>query len=154
MQIPYALPHAARAVLIIGTLTFLALSSQLALFWNIRVQKPLDAHGAFNNTSLKPAQHVSNSGKSGRVYMHYGHGAMEHGVSLDGFFNDAMRIHLEYDAIHGYPSFVLRSDLYDGVWGKVAYLATIIAEQMAKPRDQRLEWLWYVIALQARPSLC
>lgn len=73
--------------------------------------------------------------------MHYGSGAMENGVSLDGYYNESMRLHLAYDSAHGYPSYVLRSDVYEGVWNKVVYIATIIAEQLMKHESERLEWL-------------
>jgi len=74
--------------------------------------------------------------------MHYGSGAQEEGVPLDAYYNDSMRLHLAYDASHGYTSYVLKNDMYEGVWNKVVYIATIIAEQLMKPESERLQWLW------------
>lgn len=74
--------------------------------------------------------------------MNYGSGAEEGGVILDDFYNEAMQLHLAYDEAHGYPSFVLERDVYEGVWNKIVFLATIVGEELMKEEDERLEWLW------------
>lgn len=144
----------------IGILTFLSVTFQLVAFWGHReglllqsrihndvLLQPAAQNGSLlqpaqNNTLLQPAQDDKPQPTIGRVYMHYGHGAQEKGVPLDAFYNESMRLHLTYDTTHGYPSYVLKSDMYEGVWNKIVYLSTIIAEQLQKPEAERLQWLW------------
>ena len=149
MRLSQALPYAAQALLILCLLTLLAVSSQLATVWKLRAGLPLQPRPSSESTNISALQHAPSpdvpQAKIGRVYMHYGSGAQESGIPLDGFYNESMRLHLAYDAANDYRSFVLTSDMYEGVWNKVVYLATIIAEELMKPEQERLEWLWWVL---------
>jgi len=77
-----------------------------------------------------------------RVYMQYGEGFWEDDLLLDEVYNHTLENHLAYDKRHGYGSYVLTKDIYDGIWNKVVYLASIITTELIKPDEERLQWLW------------
>lgn len=68
--------------------------------------------------------------------MHYGDAG-----DMTEVFNKTMTNHLAYDKLHGYPSFVLASDIYNGLFNKPLFLSQIMAEELEKSEDERLEWL-------------
>jgi len=79
--------------------------------------------------------------------MKYGEGFMEEELSLDEVYNQTLENHLAYDQRHGYGSHVLTKDIYDGIWNKVVYLASLIATELLKPDEERLQWLWFVYSV-------
>jgi len=90
------------------------------------------------NTYIEPVQRPTIA----RVYMQYGEGFWEDDLLLDEVYNQTLESHLAYDRRHGYGSFVLTKDIYDGIWNKVVYLASIIGTELIKPEEERLQWLW------------
>lgn len=90
------------------------------------------------NTYIEPSQRPTIA----RVYMQYGQGFWEDDLLLDELYNQTLENHLAYDRTHGYGSFMLTTDIYDGIWNKVVYLASIIATELIKPEEERLQWLW------------
>jgi hypothetical protein len=61
-------------------------------------------------------------------------------------YERALRTHEAHDRLHGYPIFVLRESLLDDVWTKPAYILSLILRELAKPKGQRLEWLFWIDA--------
>ncbi|KAF2838866.1 glycosyltransferase family 34 protein [Patellaria atrata CBS 101060] len=61
----------------------------------------------------------------------------------DPCYDRAIESHNLHNQIHGYPEFVLRERLLSGLWSKHAYILHIITEELAKPEDQRLQWVWW-----------
>jgi len=90
------------------------------------------------NTYIEPTQRPTIA----RVYMQYGEGFWEDDLLLDELYNQTLENHLAYDRRHGYGSFMLTKDIYDGIWNKVVYLASIIGAELIKPEEERLQWLW------------
>jgi hypothetical protein len=72
--------------------------------------------------------------KIGKVMMVYGNGSNE-------IYERAIRTHEEHCRRLGYPIFVLRNSMLQGYWNKNAILLSVILQELAKPVDQRLEWL-------------
>lgn len=132
-----------RALLVLAVLTFILITSQLAL------------HSSFTATFASPKELLTPPGSKqqndtsqratiARVYMKYGQGFYEDDLLLDEVYNQTMENHLAYDRKHGYETYVLSKDVYDGIWNKVVYLASIISIELLKPDEERLQWLWFV----------
>jgi hypothetical protein len=59
-------------------------------------------------------------------------------------YENAIASHKLHNDIHGYPHFILREQMLRGLWSKHAYILTIIGNELAKPENERLEWvLWH-----------
>jgi hypothetical protein len=59
-------------------------------------------------------------------------------------YERALSLHEMHAEKMGHPMFVLRKRLLPGLWSKPAYILSIILKEMAKPREQQLEWLLWV----------
>jgi hypothetical protein len=62
----------------------------------------------------------------------------------------AFETHFKHNAMHGYRHLIARQRLVDeiftpeppwGSWSKPAYLLSILAKELSKPPEKRLEWL-------------
>jgi hypothetical protein len=75
-------------------------------------------------------------------------------VAFDGadvpILRRAFETHFKHNAMHGYPHFIDRQKLVDevghpnppwGAWSKPAYVLSILLQELAKPPEERLEWL-------------
>lgn len=71
----------------------------------------------------------------GKVMMIYGDNPV---------YQRAVETHRNHCDRWGYPLFLLQRDIIDGVWNKLAYLSSLITQELGKPEDERLEWLLYV----------
>ncbi|KAL4787119.1 hypothetical protein BJX76DRAFT_354528 [Aspergillus varians] len=70
----------------------------------------------------------------GKVMMIYGNNSV---------YQRAVETHKDHCQRLGYPLFLLQREVLDGVWNKLAYLSSIIVQELAKPEDQRLQWLFW-----------
>ncbi|RAR10550.1 glycosyltransferase family 34 protein [Stemphylium lycopersici] len=61
----------------------------------------------------------------------------------DPTYEAAISSHKTHDAIHNYPHFILRERILHGLWSKHAFLLTILGAELAKPQEERLEWLFW-----------
>ncbi|KAB2572124.1 hypothetical protein DBV05_g9201 [Lasiodiplodia theobromae] len=59
-------------------------------------------------------------------------------------YERALRTHELHNRIHGVRGYVMRDQVLDGVWNKPAYILSILAEELQKPPETRLEWLLWV----------
>jgi hypothetical protein len=66
---------------------------------------------------------VRHNGNFAMASMHYGD---------NQYYERAIKIHLRYADRHGYSTYVLREDIYNGVWNKIVYLMHAILNEMAK----------------------
>lgn len=64
----------------------------------------------------------------------------------NSFWERAIRTHEQHDKLHGYRLHVLRTQLMDDVWSKPAYILSLLLRELAKPENDRLEWLFWVDA--------
>ncbi|KAL4946093.1 hypothetical protein BDV06DRAFT_183114 [Aspergillus oleicola] len=93
----------------------------LLLLFNIHTPQP-------NETKYMPRPTV------GKVMMIYGNNAV---------YQRAVATHKEHCRRLGYPLFLLQSEVLDGVWNKLAYLISLIVQELEKPEGERLEWLFW-----------
>ena len=56
-------------------------------------------------------------------------------------YERALRLHEAHSELAGHPMFVLRERLLSGLWSKPAFILSIMLQELAKPEDQRLQWL-------------
>ncbi|KAF4554186.1 Hypothetical protein D9617_5g070630 [Elsinoe fawcettii] len=61
-------------------------------------------------------------------------------------YERALKTHIVHDRMHGYPLHVLRHGMLDDVWSKPAYILNLLLRELAKPEQERLQWLLWVDA--------
>jgi hypothetical protein len=59
----------------------------------------------------------------------------------NSIYERALDTHREHSRRLGYPLFVLRTPILDGVWNKYAILLSVLLQELEKPLDRRLQWL-------------
>ena len=72
-------------------------------------------------------------------------------------YEGAIRSHQRHADRWGYDLQVLRQEIVGGVWDKVSYLLSLVLQELAKPPEERREWLWFVFPLSQillDPSQC
>lgn len=70
--------------------------------------------------------------KVGKVTMVYGNRSI---------YDRAVNTHIVHSQRLGYPDFILRSPILEGVWSKPAILLSVLLKELEKPPERRLEWL-------------
>jgi len=58
-------------------------------------------------------------------------------------YEAAVKSHIEHNRIHGYGMKVLRDKVVNDQWSKPAYLLSLVVAELAKPANERTEWLMY-----------
>lgn len=58
-------------------------------------------------------------------------------------YERALQTHKDHNRLHGYPMFVQRTPILDGLWSKQAAIQHIVLRELAKPESQRLQWLFW-----------
>ncbi|KAL2829831.1 galactosyl transferase GMA12/MNN10 family protein [Aspergillus pseudoustus] len=58
-------------------------------------------------------------------------------------YERTLATHEEQSRRLGYPLFVFRNPVLDGYWNKLAVLLSVMLQELEKPADQRLEWLFW-----------
>jgi hypothetical protein len=140
----FAIPRRARACLLIAVVVYIALYcvsfasplglSELVPTWAPKRAGDRDADGGLESMRTDAAQHGQRSRASiGKVTMLYG--------ELSSVYERAVASHDAHAKRHGYPMYVLREQLLDGLWSKPAYLMAVVTAELQKPREERLEWL-------------
>ena len=61
-------------------------------------------------------------------------------------YERTVKTHALHDRLNGYPLYVLRQTIMDDVWSKPAYILSLLLRELAKPQEERLEWLLWVDA--------
>jgi hypothetical protein len=61
-------------------------------------------------------------------------------------YERTVKSHALHDRINGYPLYVLRQTIMDDVWSKPAYILSLLLRELAKPQEERLQWLLWVDA--------
>lgn len=65
------------------------------------------------------------------------HGKLEQG------YHRALETHLAHSEYHGYPTYLLDHSILEGLWTKEAALLEVVLDQLSKPEDERLRWLFW-----------
>ncbi|KAJ9261678.1 CAZyme family GT34 [Paecilomyces variotii] len=58
-------------------------------------------------------------------------------------YKRTMATHEKQSRRLGYPLFVLESPILDSYWNKYAIILSVMLQELAKPADKRLEWLFW-----------
>ncbi len=106
--------------------------------WYLRLQNRLyQAEGTTHqNVRSKAEPPESRVGKVHAVF----------GEQRNPVYERALALHQEHSEANGHPMFVLRERILSGLWSKPAFILGIIVEELARPREERLQWLMYVSA--------
>ncbi|KAH7128068.1 galactosyl transferase GMA12/MNN10 family-domain-containing protein [Dactylonectria estremocensis] len=59
-------------------------------------------------------------------------------------YHKALQTHLMHSLVHDTPLEVLCSAVIDSVWNKPAFILALLLEEMMKPPEERLEWIFWV----------
>ncbi|PWZ01776.1 hypothetical protein BCV70DRAFT_215234 [Testicularia cyperi] len=160
------------AVLVIAVIAVTLLwSDQLQRFEEIRKQHELATalitgghafmpYGVNVSGLTIPAAHGSKRiRRIAKVMARFGIGAIKYN---DKYFvgnytlqGRLLQTHIEYAHRWGYPLLLTRSEIFNGASTKLVAMLTIIAQELAKPASERLEWLMWsdVDTLIMNPSI-
>jgi len=61
----------------------------------------------------------------------------------DILYEKALQTHFDHAEKHGYPMYMAREQAADGMFNKIAYIMTVLLNELYKPADERVEWLFY-----------
>ena len=89
---------------------------------------------ACQKSPLYPLQ--SSSARMGTVTAHFG-SPQEH-------YQKALETHLLHSLVHDTSLKVMCSPIIDDLWNKPAFILSILLEEMMKPAEERLEWIFWV----------
>lgn len=55
-------------------------------------------------------------------------------------YQRALETHRRHNEIYEYGMHVLREPITDGYWNKLAYIMSLLVQELAKPASERVEW--------------
>jgi galactosyl transferase GMA12/MNN10 family len=61
----------------------------------------------------------------------------------DIVYERALETHIRHAERWGYPMYVGRENAADGMFNKIAYILNIVLQELYKPAEDRIEWLFY-----------
>ncbi|EED24501.1 conserved hypothetical protein [Talaromyces stipitatus ATCC 10500] len=61
----------------------------------------------------------------------------------NSIYEKAINTHRVHSRRFGYPHFILRKPILDGVWNKYAILLSVLLQELEKPPERRLQWLFW-----------
>lgn len=88
---------------------------------------------------------VSKTGLEVREGPRISKASMLYGPQND-IYDRAIESHKRHNEIHGYNMHVLRRGVTNGYWNKYAYLLSLVVQELAKPTEERIEWIMWVDA--------
>lgn len=59
----------------------------------------------------------------------------------DVLYEKALQTHIDHAEKWGYPLYMARETAADGMFNKVAYIMTVLLNELYKPAEERVEWL-------------
>ncbi|KAI9844583.1 MAG: hypothetical protein M1838_002148 [Thelocarpon superellum] len=87
---------------------------------------------------IESGPRLSTKTRLGKVSMSYGEG--------DALYQRALANHDSHNRRHGYTMTVLGRQIQEGYWSKLLYLQSVLVQELAKPAEERLEWIMWVDA--------
>jgi hypothetical protein len=61
----------------------------------------------------------------------------------DIVYERALETHIRHAEKHGYPMYVGRENAAEGMFNKIAFILNIVLQELYKPAEERVEWLFY-----------
>lgn len=81
------------------------------------------------------ASGVDNPFRIAKVSMLYGD------KKKNDLYERALESHIKHSEKWGYPTYVKRENEYCGYWNKPTFMISQVAQELAKPEEERMEWL-------------
>jgi hypothetical protein len=94
----------------------------------------------FHLAHLKPGSFIGRHGAKVKDTVQIAKASMLYGPQND-IYEAAMMTHNRHNEIFGYEMHVLTRPITDGYWSKFAYLLSLVVQELAKPEDERVEWI-------------
>ncbi|KAF2816073.1 uncharacterized protein BDZ99DRAFT_565945 [Mytilinidion resinicola] len=91
---------------------------------------------------LKPSLPVLHNGSKLKENVRIAKASMLYGAQNE-ILEGAMQTHRLHNTNYGYEMHVLRQSITNGYWNKFAYLFTLVAKELSKPEEERIEWIMY-----------
>lgn len=135
--LPFVTSKRLKLCLVLTTLLFFAYQSRhvytLTTLRSLSKVAHIDVDIASPEQDAAPASDTSMKATIGMMTMAYG--------NANPVYERALQSHIEHGQIHNYPLHVLHEKLLGRLWSKPAYIFSVLVDELAKPRDQRLQWL-------------
>ena len=61
----------------------------------------------------------------------------------DVLYERALDTHWQHAKKHGYPMYMGRENAAEGMFNKIAYIMAVLLQELFKPAEDRVEWLFY-----------
>jgi hypothetical protein len=58
-------------------------------------------------------------------------------------FELGLKTHKDHGEVHGYPVYICRYPILGNAWDKIAFIQSIILDELLKTPERRLEWVMY-----------
>jgi hypothetical protein len=104
-------------------------ASRFAFYSNLDFDK--------EHTSIRDIEQVTGKGPStsvvGKVHVLFG--------DPNPTYERALVLHKAHAKRNGHPMFVCREKILSGLWTKPAFILSVILAELAKPENERLQWL-------------
>lgn len=94
----------------------------------------------FNKSPKKPARII-------KVTAAYGKGAIVQDERTNAAVTTRERVlqtHIDHADRHGHYQIVQRTDIMGNIMTKIGTVLKVLMDEMAKPENERSEWIWYV----------
>lgn len=135
--LPFATSKRLKLCLVLTTLLFCAYQSRhvysLPTLHSLSKATHIELDLGSSEQDATPASTLSMQATIGMMTMAYG--------DANPVYERALQSHIEHGRIHNYPLHVLHEKLLGRLWSKPAYIFSVLVDELAKPRDQRLKWL-------------
>lgn len=135
LNLPIPLPlRLNRSVqVLVGVVAFFTFLVGLSTF------HPIYSYGAASiattTNDVQPAKEV----RFAKASMLYG----EH-IAL---YERALKTHERHNELHGYEMHVLRERITTGYWNKLAYMMSLVVQELGKEPTERVDWIMYALSL-------
>lgn len=100
--------------------------------------------GRKSEDALRPVEALSSRPTIAKLYWQWdtaGDRQNPDGSRVNELEQESIMQHFAYDKQHGIASYLLTSSMLDGSWNRPAYMLEILSQELAKPEDERLQWL-------------
>lgn len=135
--LPFATSKRVKLCLVLTTLLLFAYQSRHlyshTTLHSLSKGPHIDLDLASPEQDATPASDLSMKAIIGMMTMAYG--------EANPVYERALQSHTEHGRLHNYPFHVLHEKLLGRLWSKPAYIFSVLVDELAKPRDQRLKWL-------------
>ncbi|KAF5010148.1 hypothetical protein FDECE_3694 [Fusarium decemcellulare] len=95
----------------------------------------IEQAGTLSEACKQNCPYPSPSLRIGTVTAHFGEPQQQ--------YQKALQTHLIHSLVHGTQLDVLCSPIIDAIWNKPAFILSLLLDEMVKPAEERLDWLFW-----------